>query len=61
MILQNSGHNSKHCRIILAADSSRNEWSDPNVVVLTPNDVATGPVVVTVNGVSSNGALFTAN
>lgn len=35
-------------------------WSDQNLVVLAPNGVTTGPVVVTVNGVSSNGAQFTA-
>jgi len=37
------------------------EWSMvQNVVVLAPNGVTSGPVVVTVNGVSSNAVQFTA-
>jgi len=34
-------------------------WSDKNIVVAVPAFAITGPVVVTVNGVASNGVIFT--
>jgi hypothetical protein len=34
-------------------------WSDKNIVVAVPTFAITGPVVVTVNGVASNGMIFT--
>ena len=34
-------------------------WSDKNIVVAVPTFAITGPVVVTVNGVASNGVIFT--
>ncbi|MGA8367490.1 MAG: IPT/TIG domain-containing protein [Candidatus Acidiferrales bacterium] len=35
-------------------------WSDTSIVATVPNPATTGPVVVTVNGQSSNGVIFTA-
>ena len=34
-------------------------WSDTQIVVQVPQQATTGPVIVTVNGVSSNGITFT--
>lgn len=34
-------------------------WSDTQIVIQVPQQATTGPVIVTVNGVSSNGVTFT--
>jgi len=42
------------------AAATPTSWSNSSIVAPVPNDATIGPVVVTVNGVASNGAPFTA-
>ena len=41
------------------ADATPTSWSDTTIVAPLPSDASTGPVIVAVNGVPSNGVLFT--